>query len=432
MASALSPHHSAASIGSVVLPMASIDVSPAIAWQQLTSGDLSANASPVVLQRLPSRCMEASGVPSHCSPSGSAHPVVRSPTAAPLQHHNRGTVVFRVCGEQVEVPAVLRRCQHSLLATLIGSHTAVPIRRNADGEIPVTSASSAAAFRLLAHVVTSPDDVAAVFERFGGALICEGQAQAALSALRWDAEYFLGSTTNDSDFHDFTQSLQQFALRHGVSPGLFLCPSGMTWSVHRVVRPDVARLNQQPAALRTQRRAQAAEPPAGPASQDSPANGCAGQRPSAWQASAASSLRLPLLRAGSVAGQQPDASPAGPGVVLPLGSSPTALGSACVPEASPAGSGPGPGPRLACRLRAASAIAGPGPAAPPSPPLASPPHGGPNAIASAPQPGLRLSFDAPAVPPTASSGSGSLSGQLALQRFPSEPHLTAAHPAQSR
>lgn len=154
---------------------------------------------------------------------------------------------FRVCGERVEVPAAPRRCQHSLLATLIGSRTAVPIRRNADGEIPVSSASSAAAFRLLAEFVTSDAaQTPKVLEQFGAALLGEDpNVHITLSALRLDAEYFLGSTTDDTDFADFTQSLQQLAARSGVSPGMLLCPSGMSWCSHRGVRPDVSKLHPQ-------------------------------------------------------------------------------------------------------------------------------------------------------------------------------------------
>lgn len=195
------------------------------------------------------RCTAALSSPTASSSSCAAWP---SAPTSPRQCNGCG-VAFRVCGERVEVPAILRRCQHSLLATLIGSRTAVPIRRNPEGEIPVTSASSAAAFHLLAQFVTSDAEARMVLEHFGDAVITggrvddDGHAQAALSALRLDAEYFLGSTTNDVDFGDFTQSLQQFAVQRGVSPGALLCPSGMTWSMHPGFRPNVSKLNQQPA-----------------------------------------------------------------------------------------------------------------------------------------------------------------------------------------
>jgi len=351
---------------------------------------------PATLQRLTS-CYGAESPTARvlCPPTGGL-------TAVPLgSPKSPGTVAFRVCGERVEVAGTPRRCQHSLLATLVGSCTALPIRRNAEDEIPVTSASSAAAFRLLAHFVTSPDTPANIFECFGEAVLNGGQAHEALSAFRLDAEYFLGSTTSDTDFHDFKGALQQFALQHGASPGLLLCPQGMAWSVHSGVRPDVARLHRPlppapawvsfeaaadgadlvhataktatpPAQLPGQAGAQVSHPPSGPLLHHF-------ARQSLRRASAPT-LQQFSRGTAAAAPSVVDASPAGSSSVLPVDgrfpsspaavdgrfpSSPAAAGALYVGEPS------GPGVAL--------------PVAPSgSPPASSPPHGGQNAIAAAP------------------------------------------------
>mmetsp|Transcript_52488 Transcript_52488/g.114589 ORF Transcript_52488/g.114589 Transcript_52488/m.114589 type:complete len:652 (-) Transcript_52488:103-2058(-) len=174
-----------------------------------------------------------------CSSSSSRRP---SPRCEHSLAEDRW-VAFRVHGERVEVLGRVRRCPCSLLATLVGAHTAVPIRCNDDGEILVSSPSSTAAFRLLAAFVTGSGDPKLAFERWGPALLAEGPTQSILSAFRLDAEYFLASTTNDSDFADFSQALNDFALAQGVTRGDLLCPPGMTWAGHAGHRPNVAKLS---------------------------------------------------------------------------------------------------------------------------------------------------------------------------------------------
>lgn len=284
-----------------------MDGSPSTTPQRLQPGGFLAGQPAAFLHRSPPRSPEAQCVqqPPLRSPMTSSGLQAWSPSAAstsPQQGRGR-TVAFRVCGERVEVPATLRRCQYSLLATLIGSRTAVPIRRNAEGEIPVTSASSAAAFHLLAHFVTCDAAASVVLEQLGDSVVHGGNPQAALSALRLDAEYFLGSTTNDVDFTDFTQSLQQFAVHRGVSPGELLCPSGMTWSMHPGFRPNVSKLNQQPAVSSARTNAQTTAPraPVPPMP---------------------SRVYLPIPAALQWHAYGEDASPAGASVVLPAAESP--------------------------------------------------------------------------------------------------------------
>merc|ERR1711879_611160 len=129
--------------------------------------------------------------------------------------------------------------------------TAVPIVRNVADEIPISQASSFAAFQLLAAFVVAAEPWTA-FEQFGDAVVQAGMdADSALAALRLDAEYFISSTPNDTDFADFVQFLQHLALCKGCSFGSLLRPSdATTWrpmssASTGISRPNVAALHKQ-------------------------------------------------------------------------------------------------------------------------------------------------------------------------------------------
>lgn len=169
----------------------------------------------------------------------------------------RSADAFSACGERVEVPpGGPIRCQGSLLATLISGQTAVPIAKNAAGEIVVTSASSTASFRLLVDFVAGcPGDPAAAFARHGNAAVAAAAATLAGSideaavVLRLDAEYFLGSTADDGDFATFMGLAQTLVEQCGSSRGSLLRPSDAISFRTSAVRPAISAYSAPPPRL---------------------------------------------------------------------------------------------------------------------------------------------------------------------------------------
>jgi len=131
-------------------------------------------------------------------------------------------VLFRVCGERVVVPATTRRCHDSLLATLVGSRTAIPIARNGHGEIEITSSSSVASFRLLAWFITEESTERVPHELTDAVFAAASSVEEVLGTVRMDVEYFLGSSQENADLNDLAAILQQGLLSRGYSMGDWL------------------------------------------------------------------------------------------------------------------------------------------------------------------------------------------------------------------
>lgn len=178
-------------------------------------------------------CAEISGVGTSSGSSASAavaesdqafavEPLVaEAPDLGPSGSSGQVTL-FRVCDTRVVVPAKTCRCQESLLATLIGGRTTIPIARNRYGEIEISSASSAASFRLLAWYITA-ESTQIVPQRIIDTVFLSGSdVEEVLGALRMDVEYFLGSSQDCVDLNDFTETLKQALLGRGYSMGDWL------------------------------------------------------------------------------------------------------------------------------------------------------------------------------------------------------------------